>query len=126
MSNYRICIAEFCVSTLSNWKEMGGGASVLTPEMSKKLTQPSLDMFHQLQAECEEQNMTPVEMYLFLTSKYEELLAAEQDAIKALSGESEIKKVSSTQKADPNEKIPLLQKVGELFLFTAIFNDHSH
>eukprot|EP01039_Chlorochromonas_danica_P002202 gene2200-2405_t len=64
---------------------MGGGSSVLSPELSACLTQPSLEKFHRMQAECEDKHMTPMEMYVFLTARYEELVQAEKEAVNALS-----------------------------------------
>ncbi len=52
---------------LKLYKKMGGGSSVLSPELSKSLTQPSINEFHRFQLECESKHMTPVEMYLFLS-----------------------------------------------------------
>jgi hypothetical protein len=57
---------------------MGGGISVLMPDMAEKLNQSSLDKFHELENECVLNNLTPVDMYLFLTAKYEELLTEEK------------------------------------------------
>lgn len=57
---------------------------MLSPELSKCLTQPSLDRFHRMQVECETKNMTPMEMYVYLTARYEELLQAEKQAVNTL------------------------------------------
>ncbi len=57
---------------------------MLSPELSKSLTQPSINEFHRFQLECESKHMTPVEMYLFLSKKYEELVLAEKSAVKEI------------------------------------------
>lgn len=80
---------------------MGGGSSVLSPELSKCLTQPSLDKFHQMQAECEAKNMTPMEMYVYLTAQYEDLVKAEREAVNALLKPSKEKDDRHAQKRKP-------------------------
>lgn len=71
--------------SLEDHQKMGGGSSVLSPELSACLTQPSLEKFHRMQAECEDKHMTPMEMYVYLTARYEELVQAEKEAVNALS-----------------------------------------
>ncbi len=80
---------------LKLYKKMGGGSSVLSPELSKSLTQPSINEFHRFQLECESKHMTPVEMYLFLSKKYEELVLAEKSAVK---------EIAAAMKKDRKEK----------------------
>lgn len=69
---------------------------MLSPELSKTLTQPSINEFHRFQLECEAKHMTPVEMYLFLSQKYEELVLAEKSAVKEIA--AKIKKDRKDQK----------------------------
>lgn len=78
---------------------MGGGSSVLSPELSESLTQPSLEEFHRLQLECEEKHMTPVEMYLYLSKKYEDLIRAEKQAVKEI--QTVMKHESTGKKTHP-------------------------
>ena len=69
---------------------MGGAASALqdgaaedimtTVELTDKLSPNSQDLFIQYQDYCESCELTPMESYLFLSAKYEELLAADREA----------------------------------------------
>lgn len=60
---------------------MGGGTSVLSPDLSKVLTKKSLEQFHLFQLECEEKKLLPIDMYILLTKKYDELINMEKDMI---------------------------------------------
>ncbi len=60
---------------------MGGASSVLTKaDVSKKLSVKGMREFDQFEEQCKNVGMTDMEIYNFMTIKYEELLKKESDS----------------------------------------------
>ena len=57
---------------------MGATGSVLSPQLANQLTEENLIKFDHYHKECEAQNLTPMDLYSLLSSKYNELVALEK------------------------------------------------
>ncbi len=78
---------------------------MLMPDMAKKLSDVSLKKFHDLENDCVLNNMTPVDMYLFLTSKYEQLLIEEKNETMRLVKEQAKQKLEMINEQMQNESM---------------------
>lgn len=91
---------------------------MLSDELSKCLTQPSLERFHAIQAECEAKQMSPLEMYVYLTARYEELLQAEGEAVRMIA--KSLIDTDPSAASPPKEKIRAAQKQKKLNKFNTV------